>query len=417
MGILVTELDLDFVRHQFPALSDPRVSRWAHLENAGGSYVPRQVIDLLTDFFVATKVQPYYTAEPSARAGQAMDRASALLPATLGADPAGVMFGPSTSANTYVLAHALRGQMSDGDEVVVTNQDHEANIGSWRRLEQSGITVREWSVDPTTGLLDIADLAALLTDRTRLAAVTHASNIAATVNPVREVADLVHAVGGHVVVDGVSYAPHAAIDVTALDCDFYLYSAYKTYGPHVGVMYARPEILATIANQGHFFNADHPKYRLTPAGPDHAEIAAAAGIVDYYTAVYEHHVGPAAGVDPVQVVRAVFALFAAHEQTLMTPVVELLTSRDGVRLVGTPSADHDRRAPTFAFTSNRISSEAIVAELVAAGISCAHGNFYAYRLIQALGLVPDEGVVRLSLVHYNTMAEVDRALEVLDKVL
>jgi selenocysteine lyase/cysteine desulfurase len=250
-----------------------------------------------------------------------------------------------------------------------------------------------------------------------LVAVTHASNIAATVIPVREVADLVHDVGGQLVVDGVSYAPHAAIDVTALDCDFYLYSAYKTYGPHVGVMYVRPQLLDAIPNQGHFFNADHPKYRLTPAGPDHAEIAAAAGIFDYYTAVYEHHVGPAAGVDPVQVVRSVFALFAAHEQTLMTPVVELLTSRDGVRLVGTPSADHARRAPTFAFTSSRMSSEAIVAELVAAGVSCAHGNFYAYRLIQALGLEPDEGVVRLSLVHYNTRTEVDRALEVLDKVL
>lgn len=411
------QLDLDFVRDQFPAFADPRLARWAHLENAGGSYVPRQVIDLLTDFFVSCKVQPYYTSEPSALAGAAMDRAAALLPATLGADPAGVMFGPSTSANTYVLAHALRGLMRDGDEVVVTDQDHEANIGSWRRLEQTGITVRQWSVDPRTGLLDIADLPALVNERTRLVAVTHASNIAATVNPVRKVADLVHAVGGFVVVDGVSYAPHAAVDVTELDCDFYLYSAYKTYGPHLGVMYARPEVLAEVPNQGHFFNASHPKYRLTPAGPDHAEIAAAAGIVDYYTAVYEHHVGPAEGVCPEHVVRAAFALFAAHEQELMTPVVELLTSRDGVRLVGTPSPDHSWRAPTFAFTSARRSSEQVVAAMVEAGINCAHGNFYAYRLMQALGLEPDEGVVRLSLVHYNTVAEVDRALEVLDKVL
>lgn len=413
----MTELDLDFVRAQFPAFADPRLTRWVHLENAGGSYVPRQVIDLLTDFFVATKVQPYYPGEPSARAGAAMDRAAALVPATLGADPESVMFGPSTSANTYVLAQALRGLLRDGDEIVVTDQDHEANIGSWRRLKQTGITVRQWSVDAGTGLLDVAGLPALLTERTRLVALTHASNIAATVNPVREVADLVHAVGGRVVVDGVSYAPHAAVDVTALDCDVYLYSAYKTYGPHLGVMYVRPELLAEIPNQGHFFNAAHPRYRLTPAGPDHAEIAAAAGIVDYYTAVYEHHVGPARDVDPVQLVRAVFALFAAQEQALMTPLVELLTDRDGVRLVGTPSAAHDRRAPTFAFTSTRSSNEQIVTALVAAGINCAHGNFYAYRLMQALGLEPDDGVVRLSLVHYNTAAEVERALEVLDRVL
>ena len=180
----MTELDLDFVRSQFPAFTDPRLAGWAQLENAGGSYVPRQVIDLLTEFFVSSKVQPYYAGDPSARAGEAMDRAKALLPATLNAEPGEVMLGPSTSQNTYVLAHAIREQLADGDEVIVTNQDHEANIGAWRRMERTGITVKEWQVDPVTGLLDVADLRALLSDRTRLLAVTHASNIAGTVNPV-----------------------------------------------------------------------------------------------------------------------------------------------------------------------------------------------------------------------------------------
>ena len=148
----MTELDLDFVRSQFPAFTDPRLAGWAQLENAGGSYVPRQVIDLLTEFFVSSKVQPYYAGDPSARAGEAMDRAKALLPATLNAEPGEVMLGPSTSQNTYVLAHAIREQLADGDEVIVTNQDHEANIGAWRRMERTGITVKEWQVDPVTGL-------------------------------------------------------------------------------------------------------------------------------------------------------------------------------------------------------------------------------------------------------------------------
>jgi cysteine desulfurase family protein (TIGR01976 family) len=413
----VAELDLEFVRAQFPAFGDARTAGWAHLENAGGSYVPRQVIDLLTEFFVTSKVQPYYAGEPSRRAGEAMDRAIEAIPATLGAARDEVMLGPSTSANTYVVAHALREQLREGDEVVVTNQDHEANIGSWRRLARTGITVKEWSVDPVTGLLDLADLSELLTERTRLVAVTHASNIAATVNPVRAVADLVHAVGGLVAVDGVSYAPHAAVDVRALDCDFYFYSAYKTFGPHQGVMFVRAEVLDGIANQGHFFNADHPTYRLTPAGPDHAEVAATAGIIDYCTAVYEHHFGSAQAVAPTQVVRGAYDLFAAQEQELMEPVAALLTARDGVRLVGTPSWDHRHRAPTFAFTSARRSSRQVVADLAAAQVSSGSGHFYAYRLLDALGIDLEDGVVRLSMVHYNTRAEVDRALEVLDRVI
>lgn len=131
------ELDLDWVREQFPAFSDPKLSGWAHLENAGGSYAARQVRDIFSDFYVTSKVQPYYAGDPSRRAGEAMDRAKALIPATLNADPGEVMFGPSTTMNTYILSHAIREQLDDGDEIIVTNQDHEANIGAWRRLEGS----------------------------------------------------------------------------------------------------------------------------------------------------------------------------------------------------------------------------------------------------------------------------------------
>lgn len=214
-------LDVDFVRGQFPAFTAPGTAGWAHLENAGGSYVPRQVIDLLSTFFTETKVQPYWAFGPSARAGGAMDRAMALVPAALNATPSTVLFGPSTSQNTYVLAHAFADTLTPGDEVVVTDQDHEANIGAWRRLEATGVVIREWRVDPWTGLLDVHDLDDLVTERTRLVAVTHASNVAATIHPIRAIADRVHAVGGRLVVDGVSYAPHAAVDVAALDCDVY----------------------------------------------------------------------------------------------------------------------------------------------------------------------------------------------------
>ena len=203
----MTTLDLDFVRSQFPAFSHPDSTGWAHLENAGGSYVPSRVIDLLTHFYTATKVQPYVAPGPSAAGGAAMDRAYESLPATFNADRDEVHFGPSTSQNTYVLSRELRAGMVEGDEVIVTNQDHEANIGVWRRLAETGIVVREWAVDPDTGLLDVSDLESLVSDRSALVCVTHLSNVSATRNPIAQIADIVHATGALLVVDGVSHAP------------------------------------------------------------------------------------------------------------------------------------------------------------------------------------------------------------------
>jgi selenocysteine lyase/cysteine desulfurase len=286
--------------------------------------------------------------------------------------------------------------------------------------------VREWSVNSDTGLLDLADLEAQLSDRTRLVCVTHASNLAATINPVREIADLVHRADAVLVVDGVSWAPHAAIDVTELDCDIYLYSTYKTYGPHQGLIYCRGELLDRMANQGHFFNADSPTARLTPAGPDHAAVAATAGMVDYYQALYRHHFSPAdpggqggdeAGVDGPSLadqIASVYELVAVHEEQLMTPMIEFLVAK-GATIVGSASTSRDVRAPTIAFTSQRSAPAEIVDALAAARIGIGHGDFYAKRLVDAIGR-PD-GVVRLSMVHYNTAAEVQRAIDALDPVL
>ncbi len=407
-------LDLDFVRSQFPVFSDPESASWAHLENAGGSYVPHQVISILNDFFVTAKVQPYWDFGPSAKAGKAMDRSLDLIPATFNAQKEEVHFGPSTSQNTYVLANALRPNWEIGDELIVTNQDHEANIGAWRRLEETGLKVIEWAVDPLTGLLNLSHLQGLVSDRTRLVAVTHASNLAATINPISEIAEIVHKVGGIVVADGVSYAPHAAIDVDDLGCDVYLYSTYKTYGPHVGLMFTSQAISEKVTNQGHFFNAENPTSRLTPAGPDHAAVAACAGMVDYYDAVFEHHFSSIAGVSVRDRITKVFKLFGNHEQELMTPLIDYITSREDFRLIGSPSSTHSVRAPTVAFHSHSRSSREIYTALVNAGVSCGHGNFYAHRLVEAIGLDPEDGVVRLSLVHYNTLDEVAKALSVLE---
>lgn len=411
----MTSLDLDVVRAQFPSFSHPDTAPWAHLENAGGSYCPVQVVDLVTDLFAHAKCQPGWDFGPSIRATEAMARSRTVMAELFNAAEGEIHFGPSTSQNTYVLARAMRPMWRDGDEIIVTEQDHEANQGVWRRLAETGITVKEWRVDPVSGLLDLESLDALITERTRLVAVCHASNIAATINPVREVADRIHAVGGHIVVDGVSYAPHGVVDVAALDCDVYLYSMYKTYGPHVGLMYTRSSVLDQMTNQGHYFKQGHPEGYLTPAGPDHAIIGAAAGVADYYDAMAAAH-----GIDaPRRLDRAtaLFDLFGAHEEQLMTPLLDLLRSKGDVVVVGADSADHTVRAPTIAFHTPHRSSASIYDALIAAQISCGHGNFYAQRLLGALGLDVDDGVVRLSAVHYNTGEEIARACQVLDEVL
>ena len=255
-------LDVAFARSHFPAFSDPSLDGWAFFENAGGSYTCGQVIERLTDFYTRCKVQPYGPYPAAQKGGSMMDESYRRLAEYLNVDSTEVNFGPSTTQNTYVLAKAFREIFSEGDEIIVTNQDHEANSGAWRRLEQVGITIREWSVDRDTGMLDINDLDALINDKTRLLAFPHCSNIVAHVNPVASICAKARDAGVTTVVDGVSYAGHGLPDVDALGADIYLFSLYKTYGPHQGLMVIREPTLDKLNNQSHFFNADYPQKKL-----------------------------------------------------------------------------------------------------------------------------------------------------------
>ena len=243
-------LDLDFVRRQFPAFAEPSLARQAFFENAGGSYACGPVVSRLGEYYRRLKVQPYYAFPASTEAGEWMDAARARLAEYLGVTSAEVHFGPSTSQNTYVLAHAFRTLLKPGDEVIVTNQDHEANSGSWRRLAAHGIVVREWRVDPQSGELDESQLERLLTGRTRLLTFPHASNVVAHINPVARITARARAAGVVTVVDGVAWAPHGLPDVPSLGADVYLFSLYKTYGPHQGLMIVRTGLLSRLGKIG-----------------------------------------------------------------------------------------------------------------------------------------------------------------------
>lgn len=403
-------MDTKWVRSQFPAFDVPALQGQAFFENAGGSYACKQVVDRLHRFYTERKVQPYAPYDASRLGGEEMDESRRRLAEMLGVSTPEVSFGPSTTQNTFVLANAVRKWLKPGQSIIVTNQDHEANSGPWRRLAEDGVTIREWQIDPETGLLDPADLAAMLDGDTKLVVFPHCSNVVGAINDVAAITQIAHQAGAKVCVDGVSYAPHGFPDVGAMGCDVYLFSAYKTYGPHQGIMVIREGFGRELPNQGHTFNGDTLYYRFTPAGPDHAQVAACAGMADYMEAFAAHH-GGGQGADAA---RTAHDVMRAHEVELLQPLLDYVSSKNSVRLIG--PADAAARAPTVAMALNG-SAEDAAAALAPYGIMAGGGDFYAVRPLTAMGVDLEKGVLRVSFVHYTQKAEVDALISALDRII
>ncbi|MFQ5786229.1 MAG: cysteine desulfurase-like protein [Alphaproteobacteria bacterium] len=404
------ELDVAYARGHFPGLDD-----WAFFENAGGSLVPRAVIDRVNAHMTETRVQPGAAFPASARAAEHHAKAQALMAEMINAAPEEVIIGGSTTINMYVLSQALRPWFAPGDEVVVTNLDHEANSGAWRRLAEVGAVVKEWRIDPGTCELEIDELDKLLTERTRLVCFTHCSNVTGSIHDVRAIVERVHAAGALACVDAVAYAPHRRLDVKATDVDFYACSLYKLYGPHLALLYGKREHLLRARSQNHyFFGADDIPSKLALGGYNHELTAGPPGIIDYLDAIHGHHF-PGSNAGLHERLGETFALFAAHEQTLATRFADFLESKPNLRIIGRATGDHTRRAPTFSFVVEGRDSEDFPKRALAHKVAFRAGDFYAARLIDALGLRPQNGVVRVSMVHYNTMAEVDRVIRTLDE--
>lgn len=409
------KLDIGFVRDQFPAFGEASLKEAVFLENAGGSYMCRQVMDRLESFYRQCKIQPYYPNPVSMKAGAMMDEAYNALAPWLGVSPDEVYFGPSTSQNTYVLARAVLGWLGPGDEIIVTNQDHEANIGVWRRLEHEGLVVKEWGIDPETGFLDPAKLDGLFTDRTRLLAFTHCSNILGEINPAADICRLAWERGVRTVVDGVSFAGHGLPDAREMGADVYLFSLYKVYGPHLGVMVIRPDMAEHLSNQGHFFNEGARVKRLMPAGPDHAQIAAVKGVGDYFEALWRRHFSGDGEISEKQKAQDVRKLLKRGEESALVALLDYIGQHKALRLLG--PADPSRRNPTVSVAPKGKTPFEIAELLGKRGVLCGAGHYYAYRLIQALGIDPERGVLRFSLVHYNTKEDVERLMTELDAIL
>ena len=355
-------LDLDALRASFPALA----SGVAYFENAGRSFVAQSVLDRMNAFLAKHPVQPDYAhrlAQESRADVTAGIEAAAWL---AGTRPENTILSHSTTINVFVLAHAIAPTLKPGDVVVVTNQDHEANTGAWRRM---GAELREWKVDPETGDLRVEDLDALLDEKVRLVCFPHVSNVVGSINDVAAITKRAHAVGARVCVDGVAYAPHRRVQVEAWDVDYYLFSLYKVYGPHLGLLYAKTKHIEDAVNQSHFFHVG--KTKLNPGGQQYEAVASVAGIRDY--------------LEPLG--SEIFDAIAAHEEAISRPLIEYLAEHPRVRLIGRPTADRTQRVPTISFVPQKIAPAQLI-EAVGGGRGDGRGPFLCGALRRGDGHRP-----------------------------
>lgn len=402
-------LDLPYVRAHFPALSD----EWALFDNAGGSVPLRGVIDRVSDYMSHWQVNPGATYGLSAHATALVTEGPRAMATLVHAGPDEVVLGGSSTLLVRLLASALAPRLEAGDEIVVTNLDHESNIGPWRELAERGVLIREWRFDLASGELTVEGLEAVLGPRTKLVAFTQVSNLVGTIHDAAAFVHRIHQAGAMSCVDGVAFAPHRRIDVEALGADFYFVSLYKLSGPHLGLLHARRDRLRELRSLNHFFlGKDLGPYGLQPGNVNHELTASLPALLEYYVDLGRHQdAGTSAPL------ASAFDAIAAHEAALAQPLLDFLAARKGVRLLGLADADPARRVPTISFTVERRDSEAVVRALDDAKVATRFGHFYSYRAAQALGVLGQNGFVRVSMAHSNTPAEVARLIEALDRAL
>jgi cysteine desulfurase family protein (TIGR01976 family) len=396
------------IRAHFPALE--RVHNGypvAYFDGPGGTQVPRRVVEAMADYLYHHNANTHWAYPTSVETDAAIEAARQTCGNLINASPAEIAFGANMTTLTFHLARALSVTYEPGDELVVTELDHHANVAPWQRIAtERGLTLRTVRLIPETGQLDWVGFEQAISKRTRLIAIGAASNALGTVNDVPRAIALARSVGARVFVDAVHYAPHALIDVRSLDCDVLGMSAYKFYGPHIGIMYGKKDLLEEI---------DFPK--LIPA-PDSAPENVETG-----TQNQEGMVGAAAAVDFLanlveggsrhERLAEVYEELHVRGEELLTKLWEGLERIDGVRLYGPPPTV--ARTPTVSFTIPDVASTDVARRLAAKGLFLSHGDFYAATVVERLGL-GEEGLVRAGCACYTTFEEVERLVEAVEKL-
>ncbi|MEP2680266.1 MAG: aminotransferase class V-fold PLP-dependent enzyme [Sulfitobacter sp.] len=411
MTATTDQIDLDFVRPHFPGLQ----SKWAYFDNAGGSQILQGAMDRITEFLTHRNVQIGGTYDTSVAAAEALLSGRRAIQTLVNAErPEEIVFGHSTTALVQILANSMRSQFAPGDEIIISIGDHESNIGPWDRLREFGVEIKFWPIDKETQKPRLEHLEPLMTDRTRLVCVHHVSNILGQANPIADYARFVHERGAKICVDGVAFAPHRAIDVTGWDVDYYVFSLYKCYGPHNAVMYGKYDLLAKLDGQYHYFyGKDKVPGKLEPGNPNYELAYSATGIVGYLMALGEHEGAEGSARDKIL---SAYAAITRQEDMLTDRLLTYLRGRNDCRIIGPDSNDGSTRVPTISFKLDGQDSGAVAKAVEAHDIAIRFGDFHARRLVEYLGEDGDSGVIRVSMVHYNSAEQVDRLCQALTEI-
>ncbi len=414
---MTTRFDVERCRALFPALSMLVGGHPAmFLDGPGGSQVPRAVIDAVSRCLEASNANCGGVFATSVEADAMLEEAHRAAADLVGTRDAGtIAFGANMTTLTLSLARALARTWRAGDEVVVTRLDHDANITPWvLSAADAGATVRHVAFDPGDCTLDLDDLRAKLSPRTRLVAIGGASNAVGTINPVAEIVTMAHATGARVFVDAVHLAPHALLDVEAWDCDFLCCSAYKFFGPHVGILYGKRDLLRSLPVYKLRPSPEELPHRWETGTQNHEGIAGALAAVEYLAGWGRASAGATGGRRAALV--AAFDAIRAHELGLSARLLARLSALRSVRVYGIVDRDRiGQRTPTFSFTHGRMTPLEVARRLAGKGIFVWSGNFYALAVTEALGLEPN-GLVRVGLLHYNPAEEVDRLAAALAEI-
>jgi cysteine desulfurase family protein (TIGR01976 family) len=419
-----TELHISEVRAQFPALSTPNSVGIvpAYFDGPGGTQVPRQVLDAMADYLVGSNSNIEGEYEASVRTDELIARARATGAALVNGDREGIAFGQNATTLNFLLTRAVGRLLEPGDEILTSTLDHDANVAPWLLLAQDrGLVVRQIGVTGDLEL-DLDDLAAKLTSRTKVVAYTLASNAVGTLTPASRIAELAHRAGALAWVDAVHYAPHRRIDVQAIGCDVLLCSPYKFFGPHLGMAWVRPDLAAAWPAERVRPAGDHPAgHRFETGTLSHEALAGFIAAVDYLRSLAPS--GSIAQLTSLERVNHVidplggaYAAIGAHEQELAALFLNGVRELGGWRVLGVQDPDPARRVATFGLLSDHASPQELAKRLGDDGYYTWNGNFYALNLVRALGLDENEGMLRIGFAHYNTTEEVAGLLELMGRL-
>lgn len=389
------------IRAHFPALERSHNGHpVAYFDGPGGTQVPRRVVEAMSDYLYHHNANTHWAYPTSSETDEIIDDSRRAIADFLNASPDEIAFGQNMTSLTFHLARSLGREMNPGDEIIVTELDHHANSDTWRSLEKDrGVVIRVMPMDIETGQLDLNDLANLLNEKTKVVAIGAASNILGTINDYEKAVAMARAAGALTFVDAVHYAAHELIDVKKIGCDFLACSAYKFYGPHIGIMYGRRELMEKIDFPKLRPSPDYSPERMETGTQNHEGIAGAAAAVDFLASLAEHG-------SRRERLSATFAEFHKRQHEMTVTMWNGLNAIDGVRVYG-PSPALPRTS-TVSFTVEGHTSEDVARKLAEMGIFASDGDFYALTVVERLGV---EGLVRAGCTCYTTMDEVERLID------